>query len=110
MQTDVNPLEFIAALKKSAPIIPKVFTEGSCYHLCLILGTIFPEAEALYSHTDGHWITKIDHRYYDIHGEIDPEYAKSRDYAKADPVTHASAAVIHYDGPGGSYQKYKRSV
>lgn len=59
---------FIAALRDSFIGSQQVYTQGSCYHLYLILKEVFPEALPYY---DGdHVITKIDGKYYDITGEV----------------------------------------
>ena len=66
--------EFLKELKDSADIQYKIFTEGSCFRLYLILKTIFPDANAYWSDRDGHCITEIDGKFYDIGGEIHKDY------------------------------------
>ena len=66
MHTKVE--SFISRLRDSFVGSQQVYTQGSCYHLYLILKEVFPEALPYY---DGdHVITKIGDRYYDITGEV----------------------------------------
>ena len=73
-------IEFIKELKDSADIQYKIFTEGSCFRLYCILKTIYPEAKAYWSDRDGHAITEINNKFYDIGGEINREYVENQGY------------------------------
>lgn len=72
--------EFLKELRESADIQYKIFTEGSCFRLYRILKTIFPEAKPYWSDRDGHCITKIDGKYYDIGGRVTDKYVKDEGY------------------------------
>lgn len=72
--------EFLEELRESADIQYKIFTEGSCFRLYCILKTVFPEALPYWSDMDGHAITKIDDKFYDIGGEIAVDYVNSNGY------------------------------
>lgn len=64
----LEPIKFIQLIRESFIGSEKVYTQGSCYQLYLILKYIFPEAEAYYN--CDHVITKIKHTYYDINGVV----------------------------------------
>lgn len=104
-----NILLFLKELKDSDELMGAIFTKGSCFRLCRILQVIFPEAEALYSETDGHWVTKINQRYFDINGEIQESYILGMDYRKREDCEE-SAYVPTYSGQCSSYSKYKKTV
>lgn len=86
-----------------------IFTQGSCYRLCVILRTLYPDARFLYSHIDGHWITSINDRLYDINGEIDPNWATGQEYKTANDF-EPSAYVPTFEGSGVCYSKYLNTV
>ena len=66
----INVEQFIARIRDSFIGAQHVYTEGSCYHFYLILKEVFPDAEAYY---DGsHVLTKINGKFYDITGEVEP--------------------------------------
>jgi hypothetical protein len=64
---------FIQSIRESFPDSVRVYTLGSCYRFYLILKNIYPAAEPYYNIIEGHVITKIDGRYYDITGEVSPD-------------------------------------
>lgn len=64
-------LNLINNIRDSHSEMPNIFLYGSCLNFFLILKTVYPEAEA-YFNID-HIITKIDNRYYDITGSVNPE-------------------------------------
>lgn len=105
----MNILEFLKELKYSCHLQEDIFTKGSCFRLYRILKTIYPNAEPYYSHTDGHWITEIDSKFYDINGEIIKEYVDHKYEKITNKVTLNSAYVPTYKGQSSSYSKYKRS-
>lgn len=45
-----------------------IYTKGGCYHLFLILRSIWPQAELWYAFCPGHVWTRIDGVFYDING------------------------------------------
>lgn len=69
-------LNIISKIRESHSLIPFIFTKGSCYNFYLILKSIYPEAECYYNQAEGHVITKINDKFYDITGEVNRESAK----------------------------------
>jgi hypothetical protein len=59
---------FIEKVRSSFIGSQQVYTEGSCYHFYLILKEVFPDAECWAD--EGHIVTKIDNKFYDITGEV----------------------------------------
>lgn len=104
-------LEFLKELKDSFSESYKVYTEGSCFRLYLILKTIFPSANPYYSELEGHWITEIHGRFYDINGEIDKHYIEHKKYEHiTNEVIIASAKIPRYKEQATSYYKYIKST
>ena len=68
MNIQIEPLEFISLLRNSFEGSVKVYTQGSCYQMFLILKALYPSAIAFYD--SDHIITKIGEKYYDITGEV----------------------------------------
>ena len=69
MQNTQNILNFLSALRDTDPVgMVEIYTKGKCYHIFLILKTIFPQAECWYSRGQGHIYTKINSNFYDIKG------------------------------------------
>lgn len=62
-------LEFLSLLRESFDGAERVYTEGSCYRLYLILKHLYPQAVALYDPIIGHVYIDIDRHVYDIKGE-----------------------------------------
>lgn len=110
LQNDRNPLDLIRELKGSYHLMSEIFTNGSCFKLTKILKTMFPSAVAMYSEKDGHWITKIDGKYYDIHGQLDVKYVKQQEYEEKDRTTEVSADVCQYGGQPVRYDRYFHTV
>lgn len=77
--TEVKPLDFIGLTRMSVPNALGVFTMGNCFHFHLSLKAFYPDAEAY--DCEGHVVTKIDGKLYDITGEVDP---KSGNYIPID--------------------------
>lgn len=75
-------LNLISLIRKSHPDMVNIFTRGSCLNFFLILHSIYPEAEPYYN--IDHIITKIDNKYYDITGQVNPKgyYPFSQIYNK----------------------------
>lgn len=104
-------LNLLKQLKDSFPDAQKVYTEGSCFRLYLILNTIFPNCKPYYSEIDGHWITKIGNDYFDINGQLNEEYVEFKKYELVESeVILNSAKVLRYGEGGGSYNKYKKTI
>lgn len=72
---------FLAALRQFHPDMEFMFRHGGCYHLFVILRTLWPQAELWYVDNPGHVWTRIDRRFYDIRG------GRSRKPAGARPAT-----------------------
>jgi len=67
----LEPTEFIELLRESFAGSEYVYTHGSCYPLFKLLAGLFPEAKPFYA--NGHIITYIAGRFYDINGEVSGE-------------------------------------
>lgn len=68
--------EILSRLRETHPDMARIFTEGGCFQLFLILDAIHPGAECWY---DGnHVYTKLFGYWWDINGRYDekPEYAE----------------------------------
>jgi hypothetical protein len=59
---------FLAALRSAHPDMEALFLRGQCYALWLILRTLWPEAQPLYSASEGHVYVRIAGGVYDIRG------------------------------------------
>jgi hypothetical protein len=59
---------FLNLLRETHPSFERIFTEGGCYHLFLILRSIWPQAELWYAHDPGHVYARIDGVFFDIKG------------------------------------------
>lgn len=75
-----NVSKFIYHLRESSDIMYRVFTEGSCFKLFLILNEAFNDCIPFWSDHDSHCIIQIDNRFYDIGGEVRERYVKDRGY------------------------------
>lgn len=80
-------LNLITAIRESFGGSIAVYTCGNCYQFYEILKSVFPDAEAYGS---GHVYTKIDGKFYDIRGEIDPILLK-RIITSLIPITDPEA-------------------
>lgn len=58
----------MSALRSGWPDMERLFLEGQCLTLHLMLRAIWPEAQAMYSRVEGHVYTMIGGRLYDIRG------------------------------------------
>ena len=107
----MNILKFLKELKSSYHKNEMIYTEGSCFRLYAILKIIFPKASPYYSSLDGHWVTEIYARYYDINGEISLEYITDKKYEKVtDERTLTSAYIPTYKRQSTSYGKYNKTL
>lgn len=104
-------LRFLKELKYADETIPKIFLQGSCFRLYSLIRIVWESAEPYYSYHDGHWVIKIGESYYDINGEIAPEYIHDKSYVKGDPISEASAYIhTHSNNLGTVYSKYKETI
>ena len=71
-----------------------IFTHGGCYQLYLMIKAIYPEAEAYYSHSEGHVYTWLGEFFVDITGEILPP----NDVVKMDANLHRRARDWRVNG------------
>ena len=100
--------DFLKELKHSYHKNEIIYTQGSCFRLYSILKTIFLQATPHYSQIDGHWVTEIDGRFYDINGEVNPGYIADKKYEKEENTTVLTSAYIPtYKRQTTSYNKYK---
>lgn len=77
----MNKIElFLKELRESADVMSKIFTQGSCFRLYVILKILYPKAIAYWSDRDNHCITKINNDYYDIGGMIHKDYINDKSY------------------------------
>lgn len=103
---------FLKHLRESSDCIHTIFTQGSCFRLFLALKALFPQANPYYSQTEGHWITEIDHKYYDIGGELSSNYVDHNNYELITSSTMLLNASIPRHSPMPenrictSYSKY----
>ncbi len=69
----IEVMEFINNFKEGfdSKGLEQVFTNGNCYHFALILKELFMGI-IYYNLDEGHFITRIDDKYYDITGEVKP--------------------------------------
>lgn len=101
-------LKFLKELKDSYHENEMIYMEGSCFRLYCILKTVFKSASPYYSELDGHWITEIGGKFYDINGEICFDYISAKKYKEVtDKITLASAYVPTYKRQTTSYRKYE---
>lgn len=64
-------LQFIRLIRESHKEMVNIYTKGSCLDFFFILRNVFPSARAYYN--SNHIITRIDGRYYDITGQVEPD-------------------------------------
>lgn len=57
-------------VRESFSLASEVYTQGGCYRFHLILKRIWPQAVPYYETLDGHVVTMIEGRLYDINGEF----------------------------------------
>lgn len=67
--TPSKPERFLALLRETHPDFAFIYTNGGCYHLYLILKSLWPEAELWYQDNPGHVFAKIGSSWYDINGK-----------------------------------------
>lgn len=59
------------------------FTGGYCYWFAVILAERFSGGQILYEPVEGHFVTKIANRYYDIRGDVTKLYQGKQFYDEA---------------------------
>lgn len=64
-------INFISTIRNSFYGSETVYTQGSCYNFHLILKEVFPDAVAYFE--DEHIVSKIEDKFYDITGEVEPQ-------------------------------------
>lgn len=69
-----SPEEIISAIRNSFKGAETVYLRGGCHRFWVILRSIFDNAEPFYSKKEGHFITKIGDRFYDITGDVTQKY------------------------------------
>lgn len=89
-------IEFLKELRDSADIQFKIFTQGSCFRLYLIVKTIFPKAKPFWSDLDNHCIIKLKGKYYDIGGEVKEQYIEDRCYYKVPESQIKGYSLLKY--------------
>ena len=61
-------------------VLESTFLNGFCYWFAYILAGRFVGAEIYYEPIDGHFITEIDDRLYDIRGDVTDLYPPPRNF------------------------------
>src|SRR6478609_9982633 len=91
-------LQFLFHLRNSHHTIRDIYTSGSCFSLYLMLESLFPAAEAWYSQTEGHYITYCHTAFWDIGGEISPEYIEDKGYQRITNEIQLESSRLHKYG------------
>ena len=107
----MNKVEkFLKELRESADIQYKIFTQGSCFRLYLILKILYPNAIAYWSDRDNHCLISIDDTYYDIGGKINKDYVESLSYYRIPERQLDGYKLLKYgeDTPPITVEKYKK--
>lgn len=73
MQTEIEPVQLITAIRESFIGAEQVYMNGSCVLFFRILKTVYPAALPYWSATHKHMITHLDGKFYDITGEVEHE-------------------------------------
>lgn len=63
-------IDLIEAIRTSFPDAEYVYKNGGCYKFHLILKAAFAEAQPWYDGIEGHVITKLGPKFYDVTGEL----------------------------------------
>jgi len=84
-------LDFIRQFKSynKEEVLENTFLKGFCYYFSIILQERFG-GEILYEPVEGHFIIKIDDRYYDIRGDVTYMYCNKTLYIKEEWITNRS--------------------
>ena len=70
-------LEFIHEFSKFGKPVVTAFTCGNCYWFAHILHTRFPDSKIVMLPVEGHFVTKINEKLYDIEGNVTTKYKNS---------------------------------
>lgn len=71
--------DFILCFSKFGNDVKRAFIEGCCYWFAYILKERFaPNARIICLPQEGHFVTKIGEKYYDITGNVTKRYQKSQ--------------------------------
>lgn len=63
-------LRFLSELRAANPVLVDIYLFGSCLNLYCLLRVVWSSAACYYSQHEGHVITRIGGRFYDITGEV----------------------------------------
>lgn len=86
--------DFIRSVRDSFSGAEYVYMNGSCYRFAKILKGVYPEGELLENFD--HVYFKLDHKYYDIRGEVYP-VGVHQDLEKAkEPTRHGKFDLINF--------------
>lgn len=88
-------LEFIKLISDSHNSMETIFTSGSCYNFYLILKNRFPSTIGMYDYIQGHVVSQIDGRLYDITGELTD---KSIEYIDLHKFWHKNTQLKIFKG------------
>lgn len=106
-----NVLKFLEALRDSADLQYKIFTQGSCFRLYVILKTVFPTAKPYWSDRSNHCITNIDGLFYDIGGKINKQHVEDWGYYEVPKNQIHGYTLMKWINPGENHtvptERYK---
>lgn len=79
MDIHKDVLSFINKFKayEQADVLAKTFLNGFCYWFAVILSERFPGSHIQYEPIEGHFVTEIGGRLYDIRGDVTETYRRS---------------------------------
>ncbi|WGH15473.1 hypothetical protein [Pseudomonas phage PA_LZ02] len=63
-------LRLVSAVRESRSDSVQAYTQGGCYQFFLVLRAAFPGAVPYYDGVQGHVLTRIGGRLYDVTGEV----------------------------------------
>ncbi len=84
---NLNEVEkFIKKLKvyEHGQVLDHTFRKGFCYWFAYILEGRFPGAQIVYEPVEGHFLTEIDGRLYDIRGDVTELYSDVKEFYSED--------------------------
>jgi len=93
-------IDFIELMQRAVPNSLEVFTSGNCGPFALILSKAFPGGEIKYIQKIGHAIYEYRNMWYDITGQITPEFMEKNNikYTDAEEIfsTHGAGKAVLY--------------
>lgn len=101
-------IDFLYELRSADDTILNIFMNGSCYRLCKILLCMYPDATPLYSLREGHWVTKIGNKHYDIGGQISYDHIIEKGYEPHPEYRVTAYIPTHSNKIGVNYTKYAK--